>query len=264
MRDVIGSDNILRVTQRDYAFEVEGEPRAGTLTVEVENTGEEWHELAMAKLLPGKTLADVGVALEGAKEDENPLGSVTEAEAVIDDLGGSQFPGTKYAITGSGIDAGDYALICFVPDAKGKSHWSLGMLTGFTVAEDMSDGGPPAAETFTVDDEGLDGPERLDAGQTTMRIVNDSKVNREIGLLKVEDGKTFEDVNKAFESAGDGPPDPATTPLDFFAFIFDAEQDRLITVDLTPGTWAINAPDPANPSELPPDKDPFAVVFTVS
>lgn len=262
-----GSDagNVLTITEREYAFEVEGEARSGTLTIEVENTGKEWHELAMVKLKRGKTLADARKALEEAKEDEEPsFGAIADENEVIDDLGGLQFPGTKYGITGTGIASGDYALMCFLPNAQGKPHWSLGMLAGFTVADERDDEAPEADVTFTVDDKGLDGPERIDAGQTTMRVVNNSKVSREIGLLKIEPGKTVEDVMKSFESSVDGPPDPATAPLDFVAFVFDAEQDRSLTVELTPGQWAINSPDPEKPSELPLDNDPFAVVFSVS
>jgi hypothetical protein len=258
--------NVLRVTQREYEFAVTGEPRAGTLTVDVSNEGKEWHELVMAKLKEGKTLTDVREALQNAGEDEDPFGEFADEDATgkIDDLGGSQFPGTSYAITGSGIAPGDYALICFVPDDDGKAHWSLGMLSEFTIAPGSAGDAPPPDVTYTAGAEGLDGPTEVDSGETEIRVANESGATRELGLLRVKDGKTMADVAASLEAADEGPPTPATAPFDYFAYIFDAEQTRTITVDLTPGTWAIQAADPEDESSPPPDEDPNAVVFTVS
>ena len=65
------------------------------------------------------------------------------------------------------------------------------------------------------------------------------------------------------ESGGEGPPDPSTSPLDFLAFVFDAEQDRQLTVDLTPGQWGISSSDPESPFEGPPTEDPHVALVTV-
>ena len=258
-------ENVLTISTREYEFAVSGEPTAGTLTIDVTNEGEEWHEIVMAKLKDGKTLDDVRTALEEAGEDEDPFDEFGDENGrVIDDLGGSQFPGTSYRITGSSIVAGDYALICFVPDGEGKPHFSLGMVSEFTIADGSAKDVPKADVTFTAGDEKLDGPKQIPAGERTMRIVNDSASTRELGLLRVKDGKTMDDVAKSLEAADEGPPQPATAPFDYFAYIFDAEQDRTVTVDLTPGRWAIQAADPEDESSLPPDEDPYAVVFEVS
>jgi hypothetical protein len=257
-------ENALTITERDYAFDVEGEATAGTLTIDVTNNGKELHELAMARLVDGKSLDDARSALESADpEDEDSLKGIIEEEAVIDELGGVQLPGTSYAITGSGIEAGDYVLMCFIPNAEGKPHFSLGMLTGFTIGEGEGGEASDADVTYTASDDGLDGPETVDAGETTIEVVNDTSVNREISLIKVKDGKTMDDVGMWFEAADQGPPDVASAPLEFLAFIFDAEQDRTITVDLTPGQWAIQSADPEKPFEGPPTEDPHAILFMV-
>lgn len=262
--DVGAGDNTLTITERDYEFDVDGELKAGTVSISVTNDGSEFHEIAMGKLVDGKTLDDVRAAAENATEDEDPFSGLLEEDSTIDDLGGTQLPGTSYTISGSGIEAGDYALLCFIPNAEGKPHFSLGMLTGFTVAEGEAASAHDVDVTYTASDDGLEGPDAVDAGETTIEVVNDSSVNREINLLKVKEGKTVADVGTWFESAGEGPPDPATAPLDFLSFIFDAEQDRSITVDLTPGQWAISSSDPEKPFEGPPDQDPHAILITVS
>lgn len=256
------SDSTLTITETDYAFEVSGEPSAGTLTIDVTNEGDELHELAMAKLRDGKTVDDAREALEAASpEDEDVLAEVALPDSGIDDLGGIQLPGTSYQITGSGMEAGEYVLLCFLPGPDDKPHFSMGMITGFTIAEGESSEPPEPDVTFTATDDGLDGPDAVDAGRTAIEIVNDSSVTREVLLLKISDGKTIDDVMAWFESAGEGPPDPATAPVDFFAYVFDAEQDRTMTVDLTAGEWAIGIQDPEKPFDGPPTEDPHVVFF---
>ena len=137
---------------------------------------------------------------------------------------------------------------------------------GFTSVDRAWAGGEAhrRSHRHTVDDDSLEGPTELDAGDTSIEIVNDSSTNREINLLKIAEGNTIEDVFAFFESAEEGPPDFASAPLDFFAFVFDGASDRTITVDLTEGQWAIQTPDPEQPFEGPPTEDPHTILLTVS
>lgn len=257
-------DNVLTISAREYEFDVEGDVVAGSLSIDVTNGGAEAHEIGMARLVDGKTVDDVRAAAEATSDEEDFLDGLTEEESVIDELGGVQAPGTSYSISGAGVEAGDYVLLCFIPNAEGESHYSLGMLTGFTVGEGEATGSPEADATYTITDDGLEGPDTVEAGEVTIEIVNESSVNREATLIRIKDGKTIEDVGAWFSEAEEGPPDFADSPLDFLAFLFDAEQDRTITVDLEPGQWAINTPDPENPFEGDPMEDPHAILFTVS
>jgi hypothetical protein len=219
----------------------------------------------MAKLVDGNTVDDVRAALEAAEEEtEDPFAGIAEDDSVIDDIGGIQAPGTAYTITGDGVEAGDYVLLCFIEDSEGTPHFSLGMLTGFTVGEGDSSEVPEPDVTYTVGDDGLDGPTEVDAGDTSIEIVNDSSTGREINLFKIAEGNTIEDVVAFFESAEEETPDFASAPLDFFAFVFDGESARTITVDLTEGDWAIQTPDPEQPFDGPPTEDPHAILLTVS
>jgi hypothetical protein len=258
------TDNTLRITQRDYEFQVEGELTAGAVSIAVENLGAEFHEIAMARLLDGHTVDEVRAALEAATEDEDPLTGLVEEDSVIDELGGTAAPGTAYTMSGDGIEAGEYVLICFIPNAEGVSHFQLGMVSGFTVEEGDATAAPAADVTYTVSDEGLDGPSELTAGETSIEFVNDSATNREIILFKVKEGNTLEDVGAFFESADEGPPDFASGPLDFLAFVFDGASDRTMTVDLTPGQWVLQTPDPERPFEGgDPAEDPHTLLLTV-
>jgi hypothetical protein len=265
-----GEVNALAIDASEYSFAVSGEPTAGTLTVELANTGDEIHEFAMGRLVGDSTVEDVQAAFDAAGPEEEPdLEGIAEEDGPIDDLGAALFPGGSLSITGSGIPAGDYVLLCFVPTADGTPHFSLGMLTGFTIAEGEATGAPEADATYTADADGVDGPDTLPAGETVLSLVNDSDISREIQVGKLKDGKTFDDADAFFAQFDEGPPTAEglageDNPIEFFSFVFDADQDRLVTVDLTPGTWVIGMPDPENEFEGTPDEDPYAVVVTVT
>lgn len=65
-------------------------------------------------------------------------------------------------------------------------------------------------------------------------------------------------------AAGEGPPEFASGPIDFFALVFDGASDRTITVDLTEGQWVLQTPDPEQPFEGDPVEDPYTILVTVS
>ena len=258
-------DNALSIVERDYAFDISGEPAGGTLSIQIDNAGKELHELIFTKLLDGKTFEEAKAALDAAgEEDEDPLAGLVESDSVIDDFGGGQAPGTRYTITGPDVEAGEYVLRCNIPNAEGVPHFKLGMLAQVSIAEGSGGTAPEGEVTYTATDDQLEGPETLDAGETAIEVVNDSAASREITLLKLASGKTMEDAGKFFESATEGPPDFANSPFEFFTFVFDSERDRTITVDLTAGQWGIQVADPEHPFEGPPTEDPHAVLFTVA
>jgi hypothetical protein len=104
----------------DYDFEASKPLAPGRQTIRVENAGPQPHELALLKLAPGKTVEDFAHwaegGLKGAPPGE-PIGGI-----VFLDKGES---GTFTA----DLVAGDYGLICFLPDVKdGKPHLAHGMM----------------------------------------------------------------------------------------------------------------------------------------
>jgi hypothetical protein len=262
--------NVLSIAASEYSFDLSGEPEAGALTIQVENNGKEIHELAMSRLVGDSTIDDVRAALDASGPDEEAdFDGILEEDAVIDDLGAALFPGASLSISGSGIEPGSYVIMCFVPNAEGEPHFSLGMLNEFSITEGESTDAPEGDVTYTASDDGLDGPDTLDAGTTVFEMVNDSSINREIQVGKLADGATFEEANAFFAQFEQGPPTAEglagpDNPIEFFSFLFDAEQDRFVTVDLTPGTWVIGMPDPENEFEGSPEDDPYAVVIEVT
>jgi uncharacterized cupredoxin-like copper-binding protein len=108
------------ITLADYDFKTSGPLTPGVRTIRVENAGPQVHELQLLKLAPGKKVEDFGrwaeTGMKGAPPAE-PVGGVVG----LDKGGNGSFT--------ANLTAGDYGLICFVPDAKdGKPHLAHGMM----------------------------------------------------------------------------------------------------------------------------------------
>lgn len=110
----------------EFAFEGPEILPAGDLTLTLDNQGEQNHEMAIVKLLDGKTIDDVNALFEKGM----PKGPPEWAEEV----GGT---GAKPGETGeleANMGAGNYVLLCFVSDKETKEpHILHGMLMAVTV-----------------------------------------------------------------------------------------------------------------------------------
>jgi len=108
----------------DYSFDVTPELTAGRRVIRVDNRAAQPHEVLLVQLAPGKTPHDVIAWAEtpDGPPPGRPIGGTTglakgEVNYVTVDL-----------------EPGEYALICFVPDAKdGKPHFVHGMVRQVTV-----------------------------------------------------------------------------------------------------------------------------------
>ncbi len=110
----------------DYDFQVSHPITAGKRTILVENAGPQPHEVALLKLAPGKTVADFAAWDAGGMKGPPPAEPIGGVVAL--DKGAS-------ATFTADLTAGDYGLICFVPDAKdGKLHLAHGMMKNLKVS----------------------------------------------------------------------------------------------------------------------------------
>lgn len=112
------------LTLSDYDFSFSRALTPGKHVIAVRNTGTQPHEFFMAKLMPGKT------PMQMAQFAENPNGAPP----------GFPFGGVTDILPGAvvylsvDIPAGEYAFICFTPDAKdAKPHLAHGMIKQVSV-----------------------------------------------------------------------------------------------------------------------------------
>ncbi len=114
----------LTISLLDYTFQPSTTLRAGDRLTLVRNDGKQAHELQIAKLLPGKTPADLAAWAEkmAGPPPAHFLGGVAPLA-----------PGKSNELE-LDLTAGHYVFLCFVPDAKdGKPHLEHGMVRDFVV-----------------------------------------------------------------------------------------------------------------------------------
>lgn len=109
---------------KDFAFELPA-MTAGTHTFRITNAGPGLHEVVLVKLAPGATAESYGASVAP--------GYAGPVQGTGVGGGGSISPGIEQWWTAN-LEAGDYLVTCFVPDAKGTPHMMLGMVQRFTVA----------------------------------------------------------------------------------------------------------------------------------
>jgi hypothetical protein len=115
----------ITATLFDYNFRLSTPIVAGTRTIRVVNNGTQPHELELVQLAPGKTANDflswAGGGMKGPPPAK-PIGGIAAIER-----------GMSQTFTAS-FTPGNYAFICFIPDAKdGKPHFVHGMTKDFSV-----------------------------------------------------------------------------------------------------------------------------------
>jgi hypothetical protein len=112
------------MTLDDYDFRVSTPITRATKTIRLRNVAEQTHEAIIVKLNPGTTVEQFLGAME--KPQGPPPGAL---------IGGiTGIAKGRTADIPTSFTAGDYALICFVPDAKdGKPHLAHGMVKPFSV-----------------------------------------------------------------------------------------------------------------------------------
>jgi hypothetical protein len=118
------------ITLADYSFTLSKPLTAGSHTIAVTTGPGQPHEIEIIKFAPGKTMEDfmkdVQVLMSG-KPAAGPL-SASAIGGVAPGVAGT----TQYFTVD--LTPGNYALLCFLPDAKdGKMHLEHGMVQQFTI-----------------------------------------------------------------------------------------------------------------------------------
>ena len=116
--------NDATITMFDYGYKSSAPITRATREVVVRNDGAQPHEIELARLLPGKTMADL--AAWAKKMDSPPPAEFIGGVSPI-------APGESNELALS-LKPGHYAMLCFLPDAKDHApHIEHGMVHEFTV-----------------------------------------------------------------------------------------------------------------------------------
>ncbi|MCB0210294.1 MAG: hypothetical protein KDJ52_13235 [Anaerolineae bacterium] len=227
------------VIAADYTFAAPGGVEAGLVMVTLENQGQEPHQVQLARLNDGVTIAEFQEALQAGPE---ALGLVTWAGGVA-----AVDPGDKQSVTVD-LTPGTYLLLCFLPDHEGTPHLALGQLSSFEVGEPSPEKAdvalPQAVGVVKMLDFAYILPSTIKAGPQVWEIVNAGEQPHEIALIKLAGGKTLADAQAFMANPHGTPPFRNIGGLQGI----DPGETGWLNIDLTPGTYAAicHIPDPAS------------------
>lgn len=171
----------LEVSSIDYGYELaESTVPAGAVTITQTNDGEEPHQATAVRLEDGQTVDDL------------VAGFTEEGDAAF---GYDVFAGGPNGIGPGGenestqvLSEGEYAFICFIPDAEGTPHYQSGMAERFEVT--ANDGSTPEQlptdvapdATVTLVDFAFEGADELpDSG--VIEVVNEGAEAHELTIV---------------------------------------------------------------------------------
>jgi hypothetical protein len=190
--------NAVELSGTEYAYVMPETIEGGWTTMEFANTGDEWHEFALAKIGGGKTIDDVRRYLADPKSQQQPPPDWVQIRAGIPTLDA----GESAALTQT-LEPGRYVLLCFLDAPDGKSHIAHGMLRAFEVEGDAGARAPETDATLRLGG-GLEAP-TVDAGERTLELRNDGDKPGSVFLTAFEPGKTEKDLQRWEENGMRGP-----------------------------------------------------------
>jgi hypothetical protein len=191
-------ENVVEIRGDEYAFVMPESIEGGWTTLRLENTGEEPHEFALAKLEGNRTRSDVLEILSDPATQEQGPPAWVQIRAGIPTLQA----GETAALT-QRLEPGRYALICFLDGPSGKPHFLDGMLSVVEVDGDAGTNPPEADATLNLG-KSLQAPE-LGRGEQTLELRNDNDEPNAIFLVSYKPGKTSDDLLAWEESGMKGP-----------------------------------------------------------
>lgn len=183
----------------DYGFQTMGSIPGGLTTIQLQNLGKEPHQAQLGRLKDGVTYDQFVAA---AKSDLANNGNTSDE--MVTPVGGP-----NAVVAGStceviqDLKAGQYVLICFIPNAMGMSHAALGMILPLTVTAPTGAAvAPPTVNgTITLKDDNFD-LATLPAGRSLYRVVNGGTQPADFQLLGIAPGKTLADVTQYVTGLG--------------------------------------------------------------
>ncbi len=214
------------VMATDFAFQMPDTLTAGVTTFRLMNHGQELHHLVLVKLPEGIGLAEfrnlkpgepppAGMVFKGGPNAAAPGGT---AEATVD------------------LEPGRYAVVCVIPSPDGMPHLVKGMAREITViAGDNQAKLPDPDVTMKLADYSFSPSAVLTAGPHVMAIENTASQWHELVLLKLETGKTAQEMLAWLEKP-EGP--PPGSPLNGVGPLGPGESN-VVSVELTPGEYAM-------------------------
>jgi hypothetical protein len=192
----------LSITAVDYAFEMPATAEAGLTHVLLDNQGMMDHHAMFLRPHEGSTIEDVQAALEG--------GDFGALFATAMSAGGPNVGPGHQASVAMNLEAGQYLIVCVIPNEEGIPHFALGMQAVLEVTEGAADSTPPEADaTVNLIEMAFDGlPTDATAGTHVWEVANTGAQLHEMVVLQLAEGVTIDQAMQAFSE-----PPPSASPV---------------------------------------------------
>lgn len=225
----------LALTVKPDAIEGPDQLEAGYYTVSVsDESGGLEPDVSVARLADGASEAEVLDAVEALVASMMSGEGAAEAEQRVASLvtlvgGPSQPEGAVLELT-----PGTYIALSVGATEAGQSHTSLGLHHTFTVTEAASEASAPEAD-LTVDmlEFAFTIPDEVPAGEQTWEVENVGQQLHHLVLMKLQEGKTMDDVMSFLQSEQGAPPADEAG----YVNVLSPGQRNFVTFDLEPGTY---------------------------
>lgn len=223
--------NVVKITTRNYSFEMPDRIPAGPTTFELTNVANELHHVQLVRLDSGKTLEQF---LAGMKNPGPP-----PAWAVF--VGGPNAPktngGTSTAVVN--LKAGNYAVICLIPSPGSPApHFTKGMVHPLTVTpvQTVANSMPTADITITTSDYAFALSKPITKGMHSIKLRNTiGPQMHEIVIVRLAAGKTAADMVKWVQSMTGPEPGEAIGGITALG----KDEEATFFANFTPGDYAM-------------------------
>lgn len=170
------------INAADFSFTAPDTIGAGWTRLRLVNAGPSMHHAQLLKINDGKTFDSLMAAMR------NP----GPPPSWIKEVGSPNVPNrgdTSDVI--SHLEAGHYALVCFIPDSLGRPHIALGMSRALEVVDRGNAATEPTADAeIKLSDYTFTESAPLTAGHHTFKIINDGPQTHEIVVISLDSGAT--------------------------------------------------------------------------
>jgi hypothetical protein len=255
--------NTLTVKAGEYTYVLKGSPKAGWTEITFQNAGVEDHMMAVFKLKPGTTNAQLKTAV--LSNDQNALQKIA-APGDPTVYGTPSLLSPKASTTTmTKLTAGTYGMVCFVPAASdGKPHAAHGMYKVFKVSGKSSATPPTDGVTqVSIDDSGITVPSSGLPAHGWVKVTNNTSVGRDATIAKYTSADaTFDQANAYFNdffSSGKAPEGTPPATLDGGIGGIQKGGSGYVELDLDKGRYVLVASN----QDIDNDPTPLHLDFTI-
>lgn len=240
-------------TPKEMGYRVAGKLRPGYATITFKDEGPDLHMIAMARVKPEVTADQIKSAFSKGKEGL--------ARFFVDDPNKTSYgvptllsPGQSTTVTSVDLQAGRYAVLCFVPDEDGKPHALKGMLDTLDVAGKPFEKAPQTTGTITVRDTQFVMPPGF-KGRGTYFVTNSGTAPHTFDVVRLDGATTPADylkhVNDAFSA--NKPPNGGGGTIVGGIDDLQPSQSAYVTLNLKKGHYAYLSTDGGDDPNTPAD-----------